>query len=153
MVQHAWIHIPDYPDPFEVTSWLCSKVDQGQCQNYPFLIVHFKCKSNYTKWSNMRLSIFRITRIVCGHKFTLFKSEPRSGSKSFLIVHFNIRVRIYPDSSPVGHDPFLGQYNPESVSKWPRSGWKLRIIWVKAKIDHVKLTQKWVNITQMLVEI
>ena len=119
MVQHAWIHIPDYPDPFEVTSWLCSKVDQGQCQNYPFLIVHFKCKSNYTKWSNMRLSIFRITRIVCGHKFTLFKSEPRSGSKSFFIVHFNIQVRIYPDSSTVGHDPFLGQYNPESVANWP----------------------------------
>ncbi len=34
----------------------------------------------------------------------------------------NFRVKIDPNPGPADPDQFMGQYDPESVSKWPRNG-------------------------------
>ncbi len=48
-------------------------------------------------------------------------------SKGLVPIQWGMRVHTLKkhldlESGPLGHDPFLSQYDPESVSKWSRNG-------------------------------
>ncbi len=121
-----------------------NRVDPSWC--YPF------CNWCNFPHHNLLLVSFWLFELLWGW-------SRKTGYKIALSVHhLQFKIRLHPAISRVRIDLVsgyhgawpIGQYDLESVSKWPRSGstWhRIRVVKSRDQLPRVSLTQRWVRPT------